>query len=209
VPGHLRPLSGSTVTLPDGSQPGDVVFSPDGSNLVGTPSRPLWSTASPSAPTDCLPLWPAPRFAAQGLGPFGSEFRATNAAQLYVSNAHNGEKAGTVSAFSDAVDGTLTPIGASPFPDFQSAPCWIELSHDGQYLFAVNTPSKSISSYSIQTDGSLMLLGSTSVNAAATPQDARLAPDGSTLWVVDPAGDTVSGFAVGCGAYPPRRGNDS
>src|SRR6476620_8812216 len=33
--GHLRPLNDSTVTLPDGSQPGDVLFSGDGSHLVG------------------------------------------------------------------------------------------------------------------------------------------------------------------------------
>ena len=35
-----------------------------------------------------------------------------------------------------------------------------------------------------------------SVNAAATPEDARLSPDGTTLWVVDPTADAVSGFAV-------------
>jgi hypothetical protein len=34
------------------------------------------------------------------------------------------------------------------------------------------------------------------VNAAATPEDARLARDGTTLWVVDPTADAVSGFAV-------------
>ena len=34
--GHLRPLSNSTVPLPDGSQPGDVLFNCDGSRLVGT-----------------------------------------------------------------------------------------------------------------------------------------------------------------------------
>jgi 6-phosphogluconolactonase len=34
--GHLRPLADSTVTLPDLAQPGDVLFSPDGSKLVGT-----------------------------------------------------------------------------------------------------------------------------------------------------------------------------
>src|SRR5438552_13179974 len=34
--GHLRPIAGSTVTLPDGSQPGDVLFSGDGTKLVGT-----------------------------------------------------------------------------------------------------------------------------------------------------------------------------
>ena len=52
---------------------------------------------------------------------------------------------GTVSAFTDGADGTLSPIGASPFPDYQTAPCWLEISHDGQYVFAVNTPSMSVS----------------------------------------------------------------
>ena len=33
---HLRPLAGSTVGLPDASQPGDVLLSPDGRKLVGT-----------------------------------------------------------------------------------------------------------------------------------------------------------------------------
>jgi 6-phosphogluconolactonase len=139
---------------------------------------------------------PGSPFAAQGLGPFGSEFRPTNAGQLYVTNAHDGANAGTVSAFAVGTDGALTTIGASPFPDGQTAPCWVEISPDGQYLFAVNTASGSISSSSIATGGSLTLLMSTSVNAAATPEDARLSPDGTTLWVVDPTADTVSGFAV-------------
>ena len=33
--GHLRALAGSTVTLPDASQPGDVLFNSDGTKLVG------------------------------------------------------------------------------------------------------------------------------------------------------------------------------
>ena len=51
-----------------------------------------------------------------------------------------------MSAFRDGSDGTLTPIGASPFADGQTAPCWVEISHDGRYLFAVNTAQPSISS---------------------------------------------------------------
>ena len=34
--GHLRAIAGSTVTLPDASQPGDVLFNGDGTKLVGT-----------------------------------------------------------------------------------------------------------------------------------------------------------------------------
>jgi 6-phosphogluconolactonase len=195
--GHLRPLAGSTVTLPDGSQPDDVLFSPDGSKLVGTRLQTSLIDSFTVGGDGLLTAAPGSPFTAEGLGPFGSEFRPTNAAQLYVSNAHDGPDAGTVSAFTDGADGTLTAIAGSPFPDNQTAPCWIEISHDGQYLFTVNTFSQSISSYSISADGSLALLQSTPMNApAATPGDARLSPDGTTLWVVDAAADIVSGFTV-------------
>jgi hypothetical protein len=198
--GHLRPLAGSTVTLPDASQPGDVLFSPDGGKLIGTRVATSLIDSFTVGGDGLLTAAPGSPSTAQGLGPFGSEFRPTNAAQLYVTNAHDGTNAGTVSAFAVGADGALTTIGASPFPDNQTAPCWVEISHDGQHLFAVNTASGSISSYSIATGGSLTLLQSTPVKAAATPEDARLSPDGTTLWVVDPAADAVSGFTVNGGS---------
>jgi 6-phosphogluconolactonase len=198
--GRLRPLPGSTVTLPDASQPGDVLISPDGRKLAGTRVATSLIDSFRIDRDGRLAAAPGSPFAAQGLGPFGSEFRPTNAAQLYVSNAHNvGTGTGTVSAFAVGSDGALTSIGASPFPNNQTAPCWVEISHDGRYLFAVNTASGSISSYSTATGGSLTLLRSTPVKAAGTPEDARLSPDGNTLWVVDPTANHVSGFAVNGG----------
>ena len=107
-----------------------------------------------------------------------------------------------MSAFSDGPGGVLSSIGASPFADLQNAPCWVEISHDGQYLFTVNTASASISRFSIGADGSLTLLGSTpfSNGAGAGAEDARLSPDGSTLWVVEAAHNTVAGFEVSGGS---------
>jgi len=200
--GRLRPLAGSTVSLPGAAQPGDVLFSGDGARLagarVGTSQIDSFTVGS-----DGL-LTPAPGspFPAQGLGPFGSEFRPTDPSQLFVSNAHNGGvNLGTVSAFSVAGDGTLSSIGSSPFPDLQNAPCWVEISHDGQYLFAVNTASSTISSFSIAAGGTLTLLGTTPfAHGPVGPEDARLSPDGSTLWVVDAGADAVSGFSVAGGA---------
>ena len=194
--GHLRRLAHSTVTLPDTSQPGDVLFSPDGRKLVGTRVETSLIDSFIVHRDGRLSAAPGSPLTAQGLGPFGSEFRPTNSGQLYVSNAHDGTNAGSVSAFAVGADGALASIGTSPFPNNQTAPCWVEISHDGRYLFAVNTASKSISNYSIAPGGSLTLLGSTPVNAAATPEDARLSPDGGTLWVVDPTADAVSGFTV-------------
>jgi 6-phosphogluconolactonase (cycloisomerase 2 family) len=62
---------------------------------------------------------------------------------------------------------------------------------------ARRTGSNSISRYAIADDGSLSLLGSSSLGAATVgAEDARLAPDGRTLWVVDTGADAVSAFAV-------------
>ena len=60
-----------------------------------------------------------------------------------------------------------------------------EISHDGRFLFTVNTGSGEISRYSITPSGALTLLGSTPVNATGGvgAVDARLSPDGRTLYV--------------------------
>jgi 6-phosphogluconolactonase (cycloisomerase 2 family) len=201
--GRLTPLHNSTVPLPPTANPGDVFFSPDGKHLVGTE---VGTTDPTTFKIDSFVvghdgrLSPAPDspFAAQGPGPFGSEFRPTNSTQLFVSNAHGPPNGGTVSAFTVARDGTLTSIGASPYADNQTAPCWIEITHDGRFLFTVNTGSSSISRCFIHRDGTLTLLGSTPFKnpTGLRPFDARLAPDGKYLYVVDAGLNAVSVFAV-------------
>lgn len=195
--GRLRPLADSTVALPDGSTPGDVLFNGDGTRLVGARVGTSLIDSFTVGADGRLTAAPGSPFAAQGAGPFGSEFRPTDSTQLFVSNAHDGAGNGTVSAFSDGSDGTLTSIGSSPFPDFQTAPCWVEISHDGQFLFTVNTASNSISRYEIGSDGSLSLIASTPISTThAGAEDARLAPDGGTLWVVDTGAAKLSAFNV-------------
>ena len=97
--GHLRPISNSTIALPDGSQPGDVLFNGDGDRLVGVRVGTSLIDSFSVGENGRLTAAPGSPFAAQGLGPFGSEFRPTNSTQLYVSNAHDGAGNGTVSAF--------------------------------------------------------------------------------------------------------------
>jgi 6-phosphogluconolactonase (cycloisomerase 2 family) len=196
--GHLRPLADSTFSLPDGSSPGDVLFNGDGTRLVGTRVNTSLIDSFVVGSSGRLTTAPGSPYAAQGQGPFGSEFSPTNAAHLYVSNAHDGAGDGTVSAFGVAANGALTSIGSSPFADHQTAPCWVEISHDGSYLFAVNTASGTISRFQIAADGTLTLLGSTPFSGKGS-FDARLAPDGGTLWVVNDGSNTVSGLTVSGG----------
>jgi len=183
--GQLIPLWGSTVTLPTGANPGDVLLNGDDTKLVGMRVGTSqidsfwldWSGRPHPAPGS--------PFNAQGLGPFGSQFRPTNPSQLFVDNAHNGTDLGTVSAFNDLPNGTLSSIGSSPFADFQTAPCWQVITPDGRYLYALDTGSGYISAYAITDRGTLSLLSNTPISATpgVTGTDITLSPDGHTLYL--------------------------
>jgi 6-phosphogluconolactonase len=200
--GRLIPLSDGTVALPANSQPGDVLFNPTGTRLVATLVNSSQIASYTVTFGGHLRAAQGSPFAAQGVGPFGSEFRPTDPNQLFVSNAHNGTGLGTVSAFNDASDGALLSIGSSPFADEQTAPCWVVITPDGRYLFAVNTGSGTISRYTIARDGSLALLGSSTVSATGGvgAVDPGLSPDGRTLYVNESRIQAVGVFAVHNGA---------
>ncbi len=211
--GQLRPIPGSTYVLPNDSKPGQVLFNGDGTRVAGT--RIATSlidsftvgddgrlTPAPGSPYDAQAFTPA-----QGYGQLGSEFSPTDPNQLFVSDAHTaaggGAFPGLVSSFSVGADGTLTPVGA-PVANDGGAACWIEISHDGTFLFDVNTASASISSYSIGAGGSLTFLQSTGPGQlGGGAEDARLSPDGSTLWVVESGANAVAGFTVNGGTLTP------
>jgi 6-phosphogluconolactonase len=211
--GHLNPISGSTYALANSSKPGDVLFSGDGTRLVGTriASSQIDSFTVGSdgllTPASGSPYSAQGFSPGQGYGQLGSEFSPTNPDQLYVSDAHvspaqgsGGATPGLVSSFTDAANGDLSLISPSPVSNPGTASCWVEITHDGLYLFVVNTGSGTIASYSIGAGGTLTYLQSTpSGEIGAGAEDARLSPDGSTLWVVDAGVDKLSSFAVNGG----------
>jgi hypothetical protein len=205
--GHLTPIESSTFDLPATANPGDVLFNSTGTNLIGVE---VGTTVASTFLIDSFVVGSDGRirpaagspFPAQAAGPFGSEFSPANPSHLYVSNAHGGAGNGSVSAFNVSARGTLSSIGGSPYPDGQTAPCWVEISHDGRYLFTLNTASTTISSYAILADGSLSHASDTAFKSGVgiRPFDARLDPTGTWLYVVDAATATVSGFSVSGGS---------
>jgi len=200
--GRLDPIPGSTVTLAANAAPADVLFNGTGTKLAGTDVGTSVIDSFTVGSDGRLTAAPDSPFPAQGLGPFGSEFRPTNPDQLFVSNAHNvGAGTGTISAYADSSNGTLSPVAGSPFADQQTAPCWVEITHDGQFLFTVNTGSGEISRYQIAPDGALTLLGSTPVGktGGVGAVDARLSPDGRYLYVDESRIGAVGAFAVNGG----------
>jgi 6-phosphogluconolactonase (cycloisomerase 2 family) len=193
--GRLSALPKSTVPVPEGSGVGDVFFNSTADRLVGTRDNTSLIDSFAVRHDGRLVAAAGSPFPAQSLGPIGAEFRPTNPSQLFVSNAHAGAGNGTVSAFDVDRTGVLTAIGAAT-PNGQTAPCWVEISHDGRYLFAVNTASATISSFRVNRDGSLVLLANTPFRVGQGAVDARLSPDGSTLSVTGGRGHVVSTFAV-------------
>jgi 6-phosphogluconolactonase len=198
--GTLTPIPGSTHAVPDGSGLGDVFFNAFGNHLIGTRTGTSLIDSFLVLPGGRLLAAPGSPFTGQGLGQLGAEFSPANPSQLFVSNAHNGALLGTVSAYRDNLFGQLSSIGSSPYADGQTAPCWVEISHDGRYLFTVNTGSGTISSYSIHPDGSLALIGSTPITGGGADIDARLSPDGKYLLVDGSGMHFVSVFAVNGGS---------
>ena len=197
--GHLFPIPGSTVPLAANAAPGDVLFNGTGTKLAGTEVGPSQIDSFTVGSGGRLTAAPGSPFKAQGLGPFGSEFRPTDPRQLFVSNAHNtATDSGTISAFTDFRNGTLRPVAGSPFADDQMAPCWVEITHNGQFLFTVNTASGTISRFAIAPGGALTLLGSTPLRGTGGvgAVDARLSPDGRFLYVDESKTGAVAAFAV-------------
>jgi hypothetical protein len=194
--GTLTPIPGSTVTVPGAAGLGDVFFNATGDHVVGTRTGTSQIDSFVVLPGGRLLAAKGSPFTGQGLGQLGAEFSPARPWQLFVSNAHNGAGLGTVSAYRDGFLGRLTPIGASPYADGQTAPCWVEISHDGRYLFTVNTGSGNVSSYAINRDGSLSLIGSTPIRGGGADIDLRLSPDGKTLSVDGSGNHILSVFAV-------------
>jgi 6-phosphogluconolactonase len=197
--GSLTPIPDSTVTVPDSSGLGDVFFNGLGDHLIGTRTGTSMIDSFVVLPGGRLLAAKGSPFTGQGLGQLGAEFSPARPRQLFVSNAHNGTGLGTVSAYDDSLLGQLSPIGSSPYADGQTAPCWVEISHDGRYLFTVNTGSGNISSYSINSGGSLTLIGSFPITGGGADIDARLSPDGRYLLVDGSGMHFVSVFAVSGG----------
>jgi 6-phosphogluconolactonase (cycloisomerase 2 family) len=96
-------------------------------------------------------------------------------------------------------DGTLALVSASE-STHQAATCWLVVSNDGRFAFAVNSASGSISAYGIAADGSLTLLsadGRSAVTGSGTaPIDLGLSRDGRFLYVLNAAAGTIGGFAT-------------
>jgi 6-phosphogluconolactonase len=195
--GHLRPIPGSTVAIPDNSRIGDIAFNGDGTRLIGT--RIATHLIDSFVVDHDGQLHAAPGSPYTGAaGTFAGVFRPTEPAQLFVANTASGaDGRSSLSAYTDDVAGVLQAI-TGPVGNEQRGSCWIAITPDGRYAFTSNAGSDTISRYALATDGTPTLLGSIALQGADRhPFDLRLDPSGRFLYVNEVDSGTIGALAVG------------
>jgi len=168
--------------------PGQVLFSPDGTQLLVT-------TKANTNAVDVFGVGPFGHLSAvpvvnleAGAVPFALAFDAHH--HVLVTEAGPD----TVASFSLAPDGILTPVATQPTG--QAATCWIARAWDTVY--ASNAGSASLSAVHSNGAGQLTLLGTTTTDPGTV--DAAVSGDGAFLYVQTGATGTVDEFAIGHGA---------
>jgi len=92
-------------------------------------------------------------------------------------------------------DGILNTISGS-VPDSQTAPCWIAITPDGRFAYAVNTGSAVISGYQVRGNGELSLLGNgVTAQTPPGPLDNAFTLNGRYLYDVT-SGGSIIGYRV-------------
>jgi 6-phosphogluconolactonase (cycloisomerase 2 family) len=188
VPSWQRPLGLDSALTPEFTHtPGQVAFTPDGTDLIITTKASGDSIdVFPVAPSGGLPARPAVT-ADPGNVPFAVAFDAGG--HLLVAEA--GDNA--IAAFAVHPGGTLTL--ADRAPTGQQATCWI--TSNGSLLYASNAGSGTLSGYGDPGSGALRPLGTTTAGAGTV--DATFSRAGQYLYAETGANGIVDEFRVGPG----------
>jgi len=208
--GSLTSLAGSTQPLSNdgvGAAPGpaQISFGSDGSTLVVTEKATnLIDTYKVEGDIAAAPS----THISAGATPFGFAFDKHD--HLIVSEAFGGAaNASAVSSYFVHEDefNTISPSVATT----QTAACWIAISKNGKYAYTTNAGSGSISSYSIDNNGSLTLLDPAAglTGAGSSPVDMASSNNGNYLYSLNAAAHTISSFQISADGSLTSLGNVS
>lgn len=195
--GGLSPVSGSP--FPTSSGPWGVAVSPDGAHLYVANSTANSVSGYSIAADGSLSPVPGSPFST---GSLPDLMRSNGVAvtpdgeHLYVTNLGAG---GSVSAFSIAADGSLSPVSGSPFDAGPTARP-VSVTPDGKYLYVGNATGENISVYSIATDGVLSQVAGSPFATEGAPLGLAIPPSGAHLYTAHVAwAPNVWGYSIGAG----------
>jgi 6-phosphogluconolactonase (cycloisomerase 2 family) len=193
---HVVPIPGSTRSLGLDSTnppnfhdgPGQVTFSPNGSELLVTTKLSTNSIDVFQVGRSGL-LSTAPAVTPDGSnGPFSLTF--TPSGQLAVAEV----VPSALHTFAFGPGGTLTSLSAS-VPDGQAAQCWV-IGADGHY-YAANTGSANLSEYTVAAHGTPTLVAPVAATTTGDgPEDLATSANGQYLYDEVGAAGAVDEFRV-------------
>jgi 6-phosphogluconolactonase (cycloisomerase 2 family) len=199
--GKLTAISGSVAPLSSNATPGldrQIGFDNTGGTIVVSLfGNPAALTATGTIDTFAVngdgSVGAAVAHDATTTLPFGFGFGRQN--QLVMSQVVTPVSEGTVATYS--LDGTtgLTPIDTKP--DNGALPCWIAITGNGRYVYAVNTGGgapgfgggiPNVSEFSLSSSGQLTLIGQTAgISGELVETDVTRSRDSKYLYVLAPA----------------------
>jgi len=195
--GVLTPVPGSPFATSAG--PWGVAVAPNGSHLYvvnkGADSVSAYSIALNGS---LSPVTGSPFSTGNAPGGMSSNGVALtpDGAHLYVTNMGGG---GSVSAYSVAADGSLSPVAGSPF-DAGATARPVSVTPDGKFLYVGNATSEDLSAYSIGTDGALSPVAGSPFSTEGGPLGLAVAPNGMYLYTAHIAWEpNVWGYSIGAG----------
>lgn len=186
--GKLHPIPGSKrIAGPANASAADLVFSPDGKVLVMTELNgdmvDVFRMGEDGRPID------ETRMPANSRTPFGAQFTRGNILAIVETNDTSRrlaiDKQTSASSYRVTSDGKLVPISKAVLSG-ETAACWIRFTPDGQFAFAINAGSGSISTFRLSPDGELSLVNAATVDTGgpfSLPIDADITEDGRFLYV--------------------------
>jgi 6-phosphogluconolactonase len=194
--GGLAPIAGAIVSLPTGSDPAQVAFSPDGRTLVVTDRA--TNAIHAFAVDERGAAGASMTYASSGATPYGFDFAENGT--LVVTEAA-GAEIGKASASSYAIAGParIEPV-SGPVGNTRSEVCWAVVSKDGRHAFVTNFGDGTVSTYAIGDDGSLELreaVAATTFDGEPGIRDEALSGDGRFLYALHADRRRIYGWEVG------------
>jgi len=186
--GILTPISGSVAPL-SVAQPGpaEIAFTPSGNALIvtekATSKIDTYLVNSAGAVTSGPNV-----FNSSGNTPYGFDINSRGI--IAVTEAVTG----AVSTYTvNESTGTLTAVSWS-VSDGEGAACWLSFTKDGNYAFASNAATNSISSYGVSTSGVLWLARRLATSTNLSPIDNAFNGDGDEFYVLDAKSLTIESY---------------
>ena len=185
----LEPRPGTLRALPDGSDPAQIAFTPDGDALVVT------DRATSSILLYPLDGYDPAVFESAGMTPYGFDFAGDT---LVVTEAFGGEVGAAAASSYSLVGGELQKRSAS-IGSSRSEVCWAIASADGRHAWVTNFGDGTISLYAVAADGSLRLadpVAASTVAGRKGVRDAARSSDGRFFYALDADARRVFAYRV-------------